>query len=186
MNNNKDQTLPEQEEKINSAGEVDFDGLESSFSPGGEEFRLPSSKDYQQEYVRLSGIVETQKKMGREIVVVMGLGFVGAVMAGVVADSVDKETKEPKKFVIGVQRPSTRSFWKIPMLNRGVSPVEAEDPEVADMIERCVNQKNTLCATFTHDALKLADVVVVDVQCDFLKQDLGNLKTGYADVSALE
>ena len=184
--NSKEQTIPKQEKKSNSAGEADFDGLESSFSPGGEEFRLPSPKDYQQEYVRLSGIVETQKKMGREIVVVMGLGFVGAVMAGVVADSVDKETKKPKKFVIGVQRPSTRSFWKIPLLNRGVSPVEAEDPEVAAMIERCVNQKKTLCATFTHDALKLADVVVVDVQCDFLKQDLGNLRTGYADISALE
>lgn len=184
--NNKDQTIQKQKKKNNSAGEAGFDGAESSFSPGGEEFRLPSPKDYQQEYVRLQGLVETQKEMGREIVVVMGLGFVGAVMAGVVADSVDKETKEPKKFVIGVQRPSTRSFWKIPLLNRGVSPVEAEDPEVADMIERCVNQKNTLCATFTHDALKLADVVVVDVQCDFLKQNLGDLRTGYADISALE
>ncbi len=33
--------------------------------------------------------------MGREIVVVMGVGFVGAVMAGVVADSVHKVTGGP-------------------------------------------------------------------------------------------
>jgi len=54
------------------------------------------------------------------------------------------------------------------------------------MIDRCVNQKKTITATFTYDALKLADVLVVDVQCDFLKQELGNLRSGHADISALE
>jgi nucleotide sugar dehydrogenase len=116
----------------------------------------------------------------------MGLGFVGAVMAGVVADSTDKKTGKPGKFVIGMQRPSPRSFWKIPLFNRGVSPVKAEDPEVAPMIERCVTKKKTLTATYTYDALKLADALVVDVQCDFLKQELGNLRSGHADISALE
>ena len=54
------------------------------------------------------------------------------------------------------------------------------------MIERCVKQKKNLIATFTYDALSLADVLVVDVQCDFLKQDLGQLRTGYAEINALE
>jgi nucleotide sugar dehydrogenase len=85
-----------------------------------------------------------------------------------------------------MQRPSNRSYWKIPLFNRGISPVKAEDPEVAPMIERCVKEKKTMSATFTYDALKLADVLVVDVQCDFLKQDLGNLRTGHAEISALE
>jgi nucleotide sugar dehydrogenase len=49
-----------------------------------------------------------------------------------------------------------------------------------------VNQKKSLTATYTYDALKLADVLVVDVQCDFLKQELGNLRSGHADISALE
>jgi UDP-N-acetyl-D-glucosamine dehydrogenase len=43
-----------------------------------------------------------------------------------------------------------------------------------------------MTATFTYDALGLADILVVDVQCDFLKQELGNLRTGGADISALE
>ena len=34
--------------------------------------------------------------------------------------------------------------------------------------------------------MKLADVVVVDVQCDYVKRDLGNLRTGTADMAALE
>ena len=157
-----------------------------SVSPDGEKFKLPEEEDYKQEYEKLVELVNTQREEGKEIVVVMGLGFVGAVMAGVVADSVDKNTGKSKKFVIGMQRPSTRSFWKIPLFNRGISPVKAEDPEVAPMIERCVTEKKTLIATFTYDALKLADVLVVDVQCDFLKQELGNLKSGHADISALE
>ena len=86
---------------------------EYSISPGGEKFKLPEEVDYKQEYERLVTLVNKQKKQGHEIVVVMGLGFVGAVMAGVVADSVDKKTGESKKFVIGMQRPSIRSFWNI-------------------------------------------------------------------------
>lgn len=61
------------------------------------------------------------------------------------------------KFVIGMQRPSVRSFWKIPILNRGVSPVKAEDLEVDPMIQRCVNDKKTLIATYTYDDLKLSE-----------------------------
>jgi len=157
-----------------------------SISPEGEKFKLPDDNDYKKEFEKLSDLVDKEREKGREIVVVMGLGFVGAVMAGVVADSVDKATGEPNKYVIGMQRPSERSFWKIPLFNRGISPVKAEDPEVEPMINRCVTQKKTLSATFTYDALKLADVLVVDVQCDFLKEDLGNLRTGHADISALE
>ncbi|MGD8387610.1 MAG: nucleotide sugar dehydrogenase [Desulfobacteraceae bacterium] len=157
-----------------------------SVSPEGEEFRLPEEEDYQEEFQRLEALARDQRDQGREIVVVMGLGFVGAVMAGVVADSVDRDTGKPNKFVIGMQRPSPRSFWKIPMFNRGISPVKAEDPEVEPLIARCVNEKKTMTATYTYDALKLADVLVVDVQCDFLKEDLGNLRSGRADISALE
>ncbi len=46
--------------------------------------------------------------------------------------------------------------------------------------------KQTLTATFTYDALRLADVLVVDVQCDFIKEELGNLRSGRAEISALE
>ncbi|MBS3919772.1 MAG: GDP-mannose dehydrogenase [Deltaproteobacteria bacterium] len=156
-----------------------------STSPTGEKFQLPSTEEYIKEFDRLNEIVQIQRSLGREIVVVMGIGFVGAVMAAVVADATDGNGA-PSKFVIGMQRPSTRSYWKIPLFNRGVSPVSAEDPEVALMINRCVKQKQTLVATYTYDALKLADVVVVDVQCDYLKESLGNVRDGRADMVALE
>ena len=120
-----------------------------STCPSGEKFPLPKDDDYAKEFKEMQKLVEEQKLKNREIVVVMGVGFVGSVMAGVVADSVDAESGQPKKFVIGMQRPSTRSFWKIKYLNRGVAPVEAEDPEVAPLIRRCVLEKKTLIASFT-------------------------------------
>ena len=156
-----------------------------SISPNGEKFPLPKPEDYKIEFENLKNRVELERSQNREIVVVMGVGFVGAVMAAIVADTVDKDGK-PSKFVIGMQRPSARSFWKIPLLNRGISPVKAEDPEVDPMINRCVIEKKTLVATFTYDVLKLADVVVVDVQCDYIKEDLGNVRSGQTDMAALE
>lgn len=156
-----------------------------SISPGGEKFPLPKPGDYKKEFENLKARVDQERQMGREIVVVMGVGFVGAVMAAIVADTVN-EKSEPSKFVIGMQRPSVRSYWKIPLLNRGVSPVKAEDPEVDPMIARCVKDKKTLIATYTYDVLKLADVVVVDVQCDYIKKELGNVRTGSTDMAALE
>ena len=115
----------------------------------------------------------------------MGVGFVGAVMAGVVADASGKKGAVDK-FVIGMQRPSARSYWKIPYLNRGIAPVEAEDPEVAPLIRRCVKEKKNLIATFTYDVLNLADVVIVDVQCDYHKETFGDVRQGHADIAALE
>jgi len=106
-----------------------------SASPAGEKFAIPTEKDHADELKRIKRLVTKARKEGKEIVVVMGVGFVGAVMAAIVADTTDKKGN-PTKFVIGCQRPSTRSYWKIPLLNRGESPVKAEDPEVHPMIER--------------------------------------------------
>ena len=160
-----------------------------SISPAGEKFAIPGAKAHAKEMKRLERSVRAARAAGQEIVVVMGVGFVGAVMAAIVADTVHKKGKlkgKPSKFVIGCQRPSPRSYWKIPLLNRGESPVKAEDPEVAPMIARTVLEKKTLTATFNSDCLQLADCVVVDVQCDYSKVDLGNMRSGEAEMSALE
>jgi len=159
---------------------------EYSVSPAGEKFVIPQKDEYRAEFKRIESLVETARRQGKEIVVVMGVGFVGVVMAAIIADTVDKRSGKPSKFVIGCQRPSVRSYWKIPLLNRGQSPVKAEDPQVTPMIARCVLEKKTLVATYNNDCLKLADCVVVDVQCDYTKESLGNMRTGRAEMSALE
>ena len=156
-----------------------------SISPDGIKYPLPKEEDYKKEIARIEKLVAQARKNGQEIVVVMGLGFVGSVMAAIVADTTKKNGKSGK-FVIGMQRPSTRSYWKIPKLNEGISPVKAEDPEVDPMIRRCVLDKRTFVATFVYDVLKLADVVVVDVQLDYAKNELGNVRNGQVEMTALE
>ncbi len=159
---------------------------EYSISPEGKQYPLPAQEEYAQEFRRLEELASRARNEGKEIVAVMGVGFVGAVMAAIIADTTDKKTGKPNKFVIGCDLPNARSFWKIVMLNEGQSPVKAEDPEVAPMIRRCVLEKKTLTATYNNDCLKLADCVVVDVQCDYLKRDLGNMRTGTVEMGALE
>jgi len=158
---------------------------EISVSPDGKKYPLPRPEEYKKELDRIGKLVGKARMKSQEIVVVMGVGFVGAVMAAIVADTVDKNRK-PTKFVIGMQRPSVRSFWKIPMLNKGISPVKAEDPEVEPMIRRCVIDKKTLLATYVYDVLQFADVVIIDVQLDYHKNELGNVRNGQVEMTALE
>jgi nucleotide sugar dehydrogenase len=54
------------------------------------------------------------------------------------------------------------------------------------MIDRCVNVKKTLTASFTYDAIRFADVVVVDVQCDYIKERLDDVGKGFVQMEDLE
>jgi UDP-N-acetyl-D-glucosamine dehydrogenase len=92
-----------------------------SVSPNGEKFRIPENADDEKELKRIKKLTEQARKEGKEIVVVMGVGFVGAVMAAIIADTTGPDGT-PSKFVIGCQRPSARSYWKIERLQRGESP----------------------------------------------------------------
>ena len=157
-----------------------------SISPDGTQYPIPKPEEFAEEFNRIKTLADAARKEGKEVVVVMGVGFVGAVMAAIIADTVDKETGKSNKLVIGCQRPSTRSYWKIPLLNQGISPVKAEDPQVDPMIARCVNEKKTLVATYNSDCLALADCVVIDVQCDYTKHSLGDMRTGETEMTALE
>jgi hypothetical protein len=47
---------------------------EFSFSPTGEKFRLPGLDEYKKESEKLKKLVKHHRGLGREIVVVMGLG----------------------------------------------------------------------------------------------------------------
>src|SRR5690625_1010687 len=59
----------------------------------------------------------------KPVVVVQGLGFVGAVMSLVCANALNAEYA-----VLGLDLPRPETFWKICSLNEGVFPLLAEDP----------------------------------------------------------
>ena len=79
---------------------------------------------------------------GKPVVVVQGLGFVGAVMALVCANALTEEYA-----VIGIELPMSHTFWKIQSINDGVFPVVAADKKV-DEFHRKALEKHNLFATY--------------------------------------
>ena len=64
-----------------------------SVSPTGEKFEIPEKEQYNEEMQRIRTLTNKARKDGQEVIVVMGVGFVGAVMAAIIADSTDKKGK---------------------------------------------------------------------------------------------
>lgn len=93
--------------------------------------------------------------MGWEIVVI-GMGYVGIPAAAMFADVEGFS-------VIGVQRRSKRSGWKIDWLNAGKCPIGGNEPGLAELIEKVV-KKGSFRATDDVSVCKDADAILIDVQ----------------------
>ena len=89
-------------------------------------------------------------------IVVVGMGYVGIPVAALFAD-VERIN------VIGVQRRSRRSGWKIDHLNQGKSPIEGDEPGLAELIERVVG-KGAFRVTDDISVYTRADVILITVQ----------------------
>ena len=112
----------------------------------------------------------------KTIVVIQGLGFVGTAMALVVANSMDGD--KTKYAVIGVDLPEEPSYWKIAMINNGSMPIKSSDPKMDKYFKNAMRYGN-LMATHDNYAYSVADVIIVDVQLDLVKQR----STNYSDIS---
>jgi UDP-N-acetyl-D-mannosaminuronic acid dehydrogenase len=91
-----------------------------------------------------------------EKIVVIGMGYVGIPCAALLADVDGYE-------VIGLQRRSKRSGWKIDVLNSGKSPFEGVEPGLDELIEKVV-KKGTFRVTDDIEVIKEADIILIDVQ----------------------
>ena len=89
-------------------------------------------------------------------IVVIGMGYVGIPCAALLADVDGFE-------VIGLQRRSKRSGWKIDLLNSGKSPFEGVEPGLDELIAKVV-EKGTFKVTDDITVLSDADVILIDVQ----------------------
>ncbi|MBN2334184.1 nucleotide sugar dehydrogenase [Candidatus Bathyarchaeota archaeon] len=107
--------------------------------------------------------------------VVVGMGYVGAPLAALLADA--------GLSVVGVQRRSERSGWKIDTLNSGASPYMNE-PGLGELLQRVVSE-DRLSVSDGYEECRDADCVLVTVQTpvdEEKKPKLGNLKEVFMEV----
>ncbi len=111
-------------------------------------------------------------------VAVLGMGYVGVPLAAVLAEA-------PGFTVVGVQRRSGRSGWKIDLLNKGISPYRLE-PELGELLSRAVSG-GSLRVTDSFDACGDADCVIVTAQTPIDEEKrprLENLRRIFAEVGS--
>ncbi|MFX0095830.1 MAG: nucleotide sugar dehydrogenase [Candidatus Hodarchaeota archaeon] len=90
-------------------------------------------------------------------IAVIGMGYVGIPAAALFADVGEFE-------VIGIQRRSKRSGWKIGYLNEGKCPIGGDEPGLAELIHRVVVEKKTFRVTDDISIIQNVDTVLIDVQ----------------------
>ena len=101
---------------------------------------------------------------GKKVIVVQGLGFVGAVMALVCSNAITEEYA-----VIGIDLANENTYWKIKSINEGVFPLVADDPKINTFFNNA-KEKGNLYATYDPIAYSFADIVIIDINLDVQKQ----------------
>ena len=104
-----------------------------------------------------------ERNSGKKVIVVQGLGFVGAVMALVCANSFGEDYA-----VIGIDLPNENTYWKIKSINEGIFPLVADDPKIDQFFQNSI-KKGNFYATYDTSAYKFADIVIVDINLDVQK-----------------
>jgi len=122
------------------------------------------------------------RNAGKKVVVVQGLGFVGAVMSLVCANALTEDYA-----VIGVDLANENTYWKIKSINDGIFPLIANDPKIAEFFDKSKANGNFL-ATYDPIAYKYADVVIVDINLDVKKvsEESGALRDFDVDLSGFK
>jgi len=123
----------------------------------GKKYLIPKEGDKE----NIDNFLSNHK--GKKVIVVQGLGFVGAVMTLICSNALTEEYA-----VIGVDLANSNNYWKIASINEGVFPIVASDPKIDEFYEK-TQSKGNLLATFDSYAYTVADVIIVDINLDVLK-----------------
>jgi UDP-N-acetyl-D-glucosamine dehydrogenase len=136
-----------------------------SIAPDGTVHPVPSGDDARSAFEEIALKAEEHRRRGGQVVLVQGLGFVGAAVAATIADAKALDGA-PAYFVIGIDLPTPGSYWKVEKINAGLAPIDSTDPVLARLTHDAVHETANLRATTCEDAYGLADVIVVDVHLD--------------------
>ena len=119
------------------------------------EYQLPKDLDDKE---NIDNFLDKHRK--KKVIVIQGLGYVGAVMSVVCANAINDDYA-----VIGVDLLSKDSYWKIASINEGIFPVMADDPKI-EQFYRNAMYKGNIFATFDEYAYSLADIIIIDIGLD--------------------
>lgn len=147
--------------------------MKTSTSPiSGKTYNIPENLDDSADILKF-----ISNNKDKKIIVVQGLGFVGAVMSIVCANAITKEYA-----VIGIDLPREDTYWKIRSINEGIFPLIAEDPKIELFFQKSLEKKNFI-ATYDSLAYSYADIVIVDINLDVQKKSHKNRVLKDFDVS---
>lgn len=130
----------------------------SKSSLNNKEYEIPSTLD---DTNGINDFLDLNKD--KKVIVVQGLGFVGAVMSIVCANALNEEYA-----VIGIDLPTSSAYWKIKSINEGVFPVISADKKVESYFQTSIKKKN-FYATYDPYAFSKADFIIVDINLDVQK-----------------
>jgi len=112
----------------------------------------------------ISAFVDRNKSMGRKIVGVVGLGFVGAATSTMVGDSDLGDFA-----VIGFDLEAIGSFWKIGDFNNAMLPLNCGDKNLDEAFLRAFEQ-DKLIATGSFKHVKDCDILMIAINLDVRKK----------------
>jgi nucleotide sugar dehydrogenase len=116
------------------------------------------------DYASIATRAQAARSAGQQIVLVLGLGFVGTAVAGNLARA--EQAGQPLFFVIGLDRDDAAGREKAGALDLGRSPTYANDPSLERVIRECCLTTKNLVGGVDPRLIALADVVVSCINLD--------------------
>lgn len=141
----------------------------SSVFPALSSFRFDDESTEKNSFLSIYNAANHFHQLGRQIVAIQGMGFVGIGVAAVIANALD-DLGQPLYFVIGVDIPGKATDEKIQKIENGLSPLIVSDPKLMQYIHTATFEHHNLCITGNDQVYAFADVIVVDIPLD-----VGNL-----------
>jgi len=101
-------------------------------------------------------------------IVIQGLGFVGSAMATAIASKLDNDGKHIFN-ITGVDLSSGPGQERIDSINKGKFPFRTNDNKLSIELNNAIERGN-LTATSDSNAYSKADIVLVSINCDLVKE----------------
>jgi len=108
------------------------------------------------------------REEGQEVVLVLGLGFVGTAVVA----NLTRTTRDGRRtfFVIGLDRDDAAGREKSQSLDRGRSPTYADDPSLEQVIAAAAEEPRAVVGSVDPRCASLADVIVSCINLDLVRQ----------------